>query len=44
VFTYTPGPGPATATKFTAQLGGASGVLSPTGTAQGTLTFAVTVK
>jgi len=44
VFTYTPGPGPATATKFTAQLGGASGVLSPTGTAQGTLTFALTVK
>ncbi len=44
VFTYTPGPGPAGATKFTAQLGGATGVLSPIGTSQGTLTFAVTVK
>jgi hypothetical protein len=45
VFTYSiPGPGPAGAGKFTAQLGGASGVLTPAGTAQGTLTFAVTVK
>ena len=42
VFTYTPGPGPAGATKFTAQIGGAGGQL---GFGQsGQIVFAVTVK
>jgi len=52
VFTYTPGPGPVAATKFTAQVGGAAFVLQPAGaggclntnSCSGQIAFSVTVK
>jgi len=52
VFTYTPGPGPAGATKFTAQVGGAAFQLQPAGSGgclntngcSGQIAYAVTVK